>query len=82
MMKREEDVEQVEKPARKQSGAAIFDALYAFEGPIERDQPTMQQEREALIDTFPDSLASDHGRDTAHRLLDERDADLKRRQGV
>ncbi|WP_293909047.1 hypothetical protein [Deinococcus sp.] len=50
-MKREEDLEHVEKPVRKQNGAAIFDALTAFEGPIERDQPTMQQEREAPIDT-------------------------------
>ena len=32
--------------AKKQDGGAIFDALAAIEGPIEREQPTEQQERD------------------------------------
>jgi len=36
-------------PVKRQDGGAIFDALAAIKGPIERDQPTMQQEREALL---------------------------------
>lgn len=33
-------------PPKKQDGGAIFDALAAIEGPIEREQPTEQQERD------------------------------------
>jgi antitoxin VapB len=35
-------------PVRKQDGAAIFDALTAFEGTFEREQPEMQ-EREPIL---------------------------------
>ena len=35
-------------PVQPQDGQAIFAALTAFEGPIERDQPAMQ-EREDLL---------------------------------
>lgn len=35
-------------PVRKQDGAAIFDALTSIEGPIEREQPPMQEREEIL----------------------------------
>lgn len=35
-------------PVRQQDGAAIFDALASIEGPIEREQPEMQ-EREPIL---------------------------------
>ena len=35
-------------PIAGQDGGAIFDALAAIEGPIAREQPPEQQEREAL----------------------------------
>lgn len=35
-------------PIQAQDGLAIFEALTAFDGPIEREQPAMQ-EREALV---------------------------------
>lgn len=35
-----------EPNGKKQDGGAIFDALAAIEGPIEREQPTEQQERD------------------------------------
>ncbi|MEF2280108.1 AbrB/MazE/SpoVT family DNA-binding domain-containing protein [Deinococcus sp. YIM 134068] len=36
-------------PIKKQDGGAIFDALASIEGPIEREQPTEQQEREPIL---------------------------------
>ena len=35
-------------PVRRQDARAIFDALTAFEGPFEREQPEMQ-EREPIL---------------------------------
>ncbi|TSA87868.1 AbrB/MazE/SpoVT family DNA-binding domain-containing protein [Deinococcus detaillensis] len=35
-------------PIAQQNGATLFDALAAIEGPIEREQPPMQ-EREAIL---------------------------------
>ncbi|CAM4443102.1 hypothetical protein [Deinococcus marmoris] len=34
----------------RQDGGAIFDALAAIEGPIDREQPTGEQEREPFLD--------------------------------
>lgn len=36
-------------PIRQQDGGAIFDALASIDGPIEREQPTEQQEREPIL---------------------------------
>nr|WP_246580624.1 AbrB/MazE/SpoVT family DNA-binding domain-containing protein [Deinococcus aestuarii] len=36
-------------PVQRQDGLAIFEALTAFEGPLEREQPKAQQEREDLM---------------------------------
>ncbi|WP_102128112.1 antitoxin [Deinococcus planocerae] len=36
-------------PLKQQDGAAIYDALASIEGPIEREQPTEQQEREPIL---------------------------------
>ena len=43
---------------RRQDGGAIFDALTAVEGPIEREQPKEQQERDwSLWDQSDEALA-------------------------
>lgn len=42
-------LELVITPIIKQDGGAIFDALAAVEGPIYREQPTGEQEREPIL---------------------------------
>ena len=41
-------IELVITPLMKQDGGAIFDALACIEGPIVREQPEEQQEREPI----------------------------------
>lgn len=41
-------IELIITPLIKQDGGAIFDALAAIEGPIVREQPEEQQEREPI----------------------------------